>query len=278
MKKDLSFSFEFFPPKTAALEASLWQAIMKLEPLNPDFVSVTYGAGGTTRERTHNTIQKILEKTNLSPASHLTCIGAGKEEIEEIAQKYLKLGVKHIVALRGDLPEGHDHKNDEYQYASDLIYALRKQGDFEISVAGYPEKHPEAKSLSEDIDNLKRKIDAGASRVITQYFFDNNVFYEYLNLVEKKQIKASIVPGIMPIVNFKQTVNFSKGCDTKIPEEFYELFDESFVDQSSRHLLAGHVAIRQCLDLMKNGISNFHFYTLNRADLTYAICHILKNS
>ena len=275
---NLNFSFEFFPPKSVELELELWKSIKKLEPLKPKFVSVTYGAGGSTRSRTHNTIKNILEDTNLKPASHLTCIGSSEAEIEEIAKKYWDSGVKHIVALRGDLPEGHNHLNDKYQYASDLVFALKKIAPFEISVAGYPEKHPEALSLEQDIDNLKRKIDAGADRIITQFFFDNNKFFEYLNLLEKKQIKIPVVPGILPISNFKQTIKFAKMCGATIPKKFYDLFDERVTDKTSRNLLATHVAIRQCEDLFKHGIKDLHFYTLNKADFTYAICHILNTN
>lgn len=275
--KPAEISFEFFPPKNRSMAISLWKAINKLAPLEPNFVSVTYGAGGSTRERTHNTIRNIIKKTNLKPASHLTCVGANKAEIEKIAKNYWHLGVKHIVALRGDLPPGYQHVEDGYKYADQLVAALKKIANFEISVAGYPEKHPEAKNLNEDIDNLCRKVDAGADRIITQFFFDNNKFYEYLNLIEKKQIKIPVIPGILPIVNFKQMVKFAKLCGTNVPKKFFSLFDDKFTDATSKELLAAHIAIKQCEDLMQNNINNFHFYTLNRAELTYVIFHILKN-
>lgn len=276
MTNNLNISFEFFPPKNRAMSLALWRAVQKLETLNPEFVSVTYGAGGSTRERTHKTIQKILKNTQLKPASHLTCIGASKAEIAQIAKKYWKMGVRHIVALRGDLPDGYQHPQDGYDYAYELVAGLKEIADFEISVAGYPEKHPEAKSLEADLDNLKRKIDAGANKVITQFFFDNNKFYDYLNLIEKKQIKAQIIPGILPIVNFEQMLKFAKMCETHVPDHFHQLFAKQFTDENSRNLLAAHVAMAQCTDLVKNGINNFHFYTLNRAELVLAICHILK--
>ncbi len=276
MINNLNISFEFFPPKNRAMSLALWRAVQKLETLNPEFVSVTYGAGGSTRERTHKTIQKILKNTQLKPASHLTCIGASKAEIAQIAKKYWKMGVRHIVALRGDLPDGYQHPQDGYDYAYELVAGLKEIADFDISVAGYPEKHPEAKSLEADLDNLKRKIDAGANKVITQFFFDNNKFYDYLNLIEKKQIKAQIIPGILPIVNFEQMLKFAKMCETHVPDHFHQLFAKQFTDENSRNLLAAHVAMAQCTDLVKNGINNFHFYTLNRAELVLAICHILK--
>lgn len=278
MSNKLNISLEFFPPKTRSMSISLWKAIEKLSTLNPHFVSVTYGAGGTTRERTNQTIKKILEKTELTPVPHLTCIGSSKEEINNIAKKYLKIGVKHIVALRGDLPQGYTHPNNGYDFAWQLVSGLKKIADFEISVAGYPEKHPEAKNMDEDIDNIKRKVDNGATRIITQFFFDNNKFYDYLNLLEQKQIKASVVPGILPIVNFKQTIKFAKACNTTIPKSFYKLFDDSITDPIARQILASHVAITQCQDLKNNGINEFHFYTLNRAELILAICHILNNN
>lgn len=276
MDNKLKISFEFFPPKTRSMTISLWKAIEKLSSLNPHFVSVTYGAGGTTREKTHQTIKKILEKTSLAPVPHLTCIGSSKAEIHNIATKYLKMGVKHIVALRGDLPEGYTHPDNGYDFAWQLVAGLKKIADFEISVAGYPEKHPEAKNMDDDIDNIKRKVDNGATRIITQFFFDNNKFYDYLNLLEKKQIKASVVPGILPIVNFKQTTKFAKACGAAIPQYFYKLFDDSISDSVAKQILASHVAISQCQALQEYGIKEFHFYTLNRVELILAIHHILN--
>ncbi|MBT4878825.1 MAG: methylenetetrahydrofolate reductase [NAD(P)H] [Alphaproteobacteria bacterium] len=276
-QKQPEISFEFFPPKNRSMAIALWKAINKLAPLKPNFVSVTYGAGGSTRERTHNTIRNIIKKTELTPASHLTCVGASKEEISKIAKNYWKMGVKHIVALRGDLPQNYQHNDNGYQYANQLVSGLKNIADFEISVAGYPEMHPEARNLIEDIDNLKRKVDAGADRIITQFFFDNNKFYEYLNIIEKKQIKIPVIPGILPIVHFKQMVKFAKLCGTSVPKEYFSLFDDRFTDETSKQLLAAHIAIKQCEDLIKNNVKDFHFYTLNRAELTYVIFHILKN-
>jgi methylenetetrahydrofolate reductase (NADPH) len=275
LKEIPKVSFEFFPPKNDAMDQTLWSSIKSLAPLQPEFVSVTYGAGGSTRERTHNTISRILKETDLKPASHLTCIGASKDEIKEIAQQYWDMGVKHIVALRGDLPEGYVHPQDSYNYGYELVGALKKVADFEISVAAYPEKHPEAKSFADDIDNLKRKIDNGATRAITQYFFDCDHYFEFLNKLEQANIKIPIVPGILPITNFAQTVKFSKACDTSIPQWLYELFADLDVNSPSKALLSAYVAIEQCRILSSNGINQFHFYTLNRADLTLAICHIL---
>ena len=257
------------------MSLALWKTIKKLETLNPSFVSVTYGAGGTTRENTHRTIKNILKKTSLTPVPHLTCIGSSASEIEDIARQYLKMGVKHIVALRGDLPAGYIHPKDGYNFAWELVAGLKKIADFDITVAGYPEKHPEAKTMAADIDNLKRKIDCGATKIITQFFFDNNKFYEYRNLLEKKQLKVDLVPGILPIVNFAQTVKFASLCNSSIPKYMYRLFDESLTDATIRQILAAHIAIKQCEDLAKNGVEEFHFYTLNRAELMLAICHIL---
>mgnify|MGYP003329568901 CR=1 FL=1 len=275
ISNNLKISFEFFPPKTRAMTLSLWKAIERLAVLNPHFVSVTYGAGGTTREKTHLTIKKILQKTNLTPVPHLTCIGSSKSEIAKIAKQYLKLGIKHIVALRGDLPAGYIHPKDGYDFAWQLVAGLKKIADFEISVAGYPEKHPEARTIEDDIDNLKRKIDNGATRIITQFFFDNNKLYDYINLLEKKQIKTPVVPGILPIVNFTQTVKFAKTCNTTIPTYLYDIFDDTIISANTKQILAAHIAIQQCQNLMEYGIKEFHFYTLNRAELILAICHIL---
>jgi len=274
MNNHLKFSFEFFPPKNRSMSISLWKTIDKLSKLNPHFVSVTYGAGGTTRDRTHQIIKKISNQTNLNPVPHLTCIGSSKKEIEKIVRRYLKIGVKHIVALRGDLPQGYIHPKDGYDYAWQLVQGLKQIYDFEISVAGYPEKHPEAKTMDDDLDNIKRKVDSGATRIITQFFFDNNKFYEYKNLLEQKQIKVNMVPGILPIVNFSQTVKFAKACGASIPKHFYSLFDNSN-DNSITPIISSHIAIKQCQELQQYGINQFHFYTLNRAELMLAICHIL---
>lgn len=280
--RKLNISFEFFPPKNTEMEEKMWQAITMLKDLNPNFISVTYGAGGSTRERTHNTIKKIIEQTNLKPASHLTCISASRNEIDEILRNYWQIGVRHIVALRGDMPASSPnyqlHPNG-YQYASDLVKGIRELEreniNFEISVAGYPEKHPEAKNLDEDIDNLKRKIDAGANRIITQFFFDADIFLRFVDSCRRKKIDVPIVPGILPVTNVKQAKHFSKMCGASIPKWMDKLFDGLDERHETRHLVAGIVATELCRILHKNGIDDFHFYTLNRAELTLAICHML---
>jgi methylenetetrahydrofolate reductase (NADPH) len=273
IKKNISF--EFFPPKTDVMEQQLWSAIEALKGLCPKFVSVTYGAGGSTRDRTHNIIYKILEKTNLVPASHLTCVGSSAHEIQNIANNYWQKGVKHIVALRGDLPEGYIHPDDGYNNAWELVAALKSLHDFEISVAGYPEMHPKAKSMEEDLNNLKLKVDAGASRVITQFFFDNNKYYEFLNKVEQLNIDAEIVPGILPINNFEQVVKFADSCNSSIPSKYFRLFD-GINDKDELKKISTDLAIEQCLDLQKNNVTNFHFYTLNKSEMILAICKALK--
>jgi methylenetetrahydrofolate reductase (NADPH) len=281
-KRELNVSFEFFPPKTEEMEMKLWEAISNLKNLKPNFVSVTYGAGGSTRERTHQTIQKIIEETDLKPASHLTCVAASKEEIHEILRNYWKIGVRHIVALRGDMPASSPnyqlHK-DGYRYANELVAGIRKMADekmnFEISVAGYPEKHPEAKNYSADIDNLKRKVDAGATRIITQFFFDADVYFSFVEKCRKAGINAPIVPGILPVTNVKQTRHFAKMCGAKIPKWMGEVFEGLDERQETRHLIAGVVAVELCRILHNGGVNDFHFYTLNRAEFTKAICHLL---
>ena len=271
-------SFEFFPPKNLEMEAKLWLAVSRLEPLNPAFVSVTYGAGGTTRERTHTTVKRLLKETTLTPAAHLTCVGASRDEIDEIARAYLDSGIKHIVALRGDAPEGIGHYKPHpkgYDYACDLVAGLRKVDDFEISVAAYPEGHPEAKNLDQDIDNLEKKIDAGATRVITQYFFDVDLFLKFHEKVRARGITVPIVPGILPVTNFAQLKRFSKMCGSTVPDWMGHLFDGLDSNPELRHLVAASIAAEQCRMLRQEGIDEFHFYTLNRARLTMAICHIL---
>lgn len=271
-------SFEFFPPKTEEMEERLWLSIDKLIPLEPRFVSVTYGAGGTTRERTHSTVKRILEQTTVKPAAHLTCIGASKAEINAVAESYWELGVRHIVALRGDPPEGtakYQPHPEGYAYASDLVRGLKQIADFEISVAAYPETHPEAGSLQAEIDNLKRKVDAGSTRAITQYFFDTDLYLRFLDAVRKNGIEVPIVPGILPVTNFKQLVAFSGRCGASVPAWIADLFEGLDVDPQTRNLVAAIVAVEQCRTLKSAGIDEFHFYTLNRSDLTQAICHIL---
>jgi methylenetetrahydrofolate reductase (NADPH) len=271
-------SFEFFPPKTAEMEEKLWQSVSKLAPLNPQFVSVTYGAGGSTRERTHSTVKRILHDTALKPAAHLTCVGVSRAEMDAIATEYWQMGVRHIVALRGDAPDGaggYQPHPDGYAYASDLVAGLKKIGDFEISVAAYPEKHPEAVHMQADMDSLKRKIDAGANRAITQYFFDTGTYLAFLENAARNHITVPIIPGILPVTNFKQLVAFSARCGTTIPAWMANLFDGLDDDPQTRQLVAAIVAVEQCRTLRKAGIDEFHFYTLNRSDLTQAICHIL---
>jgi methylenetetrahydrofolate reductase (NADPH) len=274
----LSVSFEFFPPKTEKMEEALWQAVNRLEPLAPRFVSVTYGAGGSTRERTHATVVRLLKETQLTPAAHLTCVGAAREEVDEVARIYWQAGVRHIVALRGDSPAGcgsYAPHPGGYAYAADLVSGLKRIGDFEISVAAYPETHPEAKSAGADLDNLKRKVDAGATRAITQYFFDPDVYLRFLDRARAAGIDLPIVPGILPVTNFAQVVKFSAACGASVPPWMAHLFEGLDQDAETRKLVAATVAARQCLALHKAGVREFHFYTLNRADLVYAICHIL---
>ncbi len=276
--RELNVSFEFFPPKTAEMEEKLWAAISDLKNLKPSFVSVTYGAGGSTRERTHQTIKRIIEETDLKPASHLTCVAASKDEIHEVLRNYWKIGVRHIVALRGDMPASSPNyqlRKDGYQYANELVAGIKKIGDFEISVAGYPEKHPEAKSFNEDIDNLKRKVDAGATRIITQFFFDADAYFSFVEKCRARGINVPIVPGILPVTNVKQAKHFAKMCGAKIPEWMDHIFENLDEKQETRHLIAGIVATELCRILHNGGVNDFHFYTLNRADLTAAICHVL---
>lgn len=276
--RELNVSFEFFPPKTDEMEEKLWNSISSLKNLKPSFVSVTYGAGGSTRERTHQTIKRIIDETDLKPASHLTCVGASKAEVDEILRNYWQMGVRHIVALRGDMPASsanYQLRPDGYQYANELVAGIKKIGDFEISVAGYPEKHPEAKTLDQDIDNLKRKVDAGATRIITQFFFDAEVYFSFVEKCRVRGINVPIVPGILPVTNVKQAKHFAKMCGAKIPDWMDRIFENLDEKQETRQLIAGIVATELCRVLHYNGVNDFHFYTLNRADLTSAICHVL---
>jgi len=272
-------SFEFFPPKTDEMEEQLWRAVERLAPLGPDFVSVTYGAGGTTRERTHSTVRRLLHETTMRPAAHLTCVSATREEILDVAREYWNTGVRHLVALRGDPPAGvgstYEPHPGGYAYASDLVTGLRKEFDFELSVSAYPETHPTAGSMDAEIDNLKRKVDAGATRAITQFFFDNAIYLRYLERARAAGITVPIVPGIMPVTNFAQTKRFSAMCGTTVPDSMARHFDGLEDDVDTRKLVAATLAAEQCTKLADEGVEDFHFYTLNRADLTYAICHIL---
>jgi methylenetetrahydrofolate reductase (NADPH) len=272
-----ALSFEFFPPKTEALEAQLWSCIRRLAPLAPRFVSVTYGAGGTTQARTHATLSRILGETDLTPAAHLTCVGSTRRAVDDVARAYWDAGVRHIVALRGDVPGGGEYAPhpDGYAYASDLVAGLRRVGDFEISVAAYPEIHPGAESAGQDLDNLKRKLDAGATRAITQYFFETDIFLRFLDRALAAGITAPIVPGIMPVSNFAQARRMAQTQGASVPDWLGHLFEGTENDQEMRRMVAAFVAAEQVRLLQANGVDEFHFYTLNRADLTYAIAHIL---
>ncbi len=273
--QDLNVSFEFFPPKTEKMETTLWASVELLAPLNPNFVSVTYGAGGETRDRTHEIVKKLKVEKDLNVAAHLTCVGASRGEIDDIARKYWDDGIRHIVALRGDLPEGYDHAPDGYNHANDLVEGLKKIADFEISVAGYPEKHPEASSLEEDLDNLKRKVDAGADRIITQFFMEPETYIDFCDRARGANINVPIVPGIFPVTNFVRTVEFAKDCGTSIPEWMYDIFEKLADESQTRQLVAAIIAAEQCRLLYNDGVRDFHFYTLNRSELVLAICHKL---
>ncbi|HVT52053.1 MAG TPA: methylenetetrahydrofolate reductase [NAD(P)H] [Dongiaceae bacterium] len=267
-------SFEFFPPKNPQMEAQLWGTIKALEALLPQYVSVTYGAGGSTRDATFDTVKRIAAETHLRPAAHLTCVGHGRAEIARLLEQYWEAGVRHIVALRGDMPAGAGAATppDGLAYAADLVGFIKTVADFEISVAAYPETHPQAVSAGADIDNLKRKLDAGAARAITQYCFDTAAFLRFLERARRAGIDAPIVPGILPVTNFAQVVRFSAMCGTNVPDWLAELFDGLDDDQDTRKLVAAMVATEQCRALQAEGVTDFHFYTLNRADLTLGIC------
>ena len=275
----LKVSFEFFPPKTDEMEATLWSSIERLAPLAPNFVSVTYGAGGSTRERTHNTVARILRETSLRPAAHLTCVAATRGEVDEVVQAYRDLGVRHIVALRGDPVGGigtaYQPHPGGYDQTCDLVAGIKRIGDFEVSVSAYPEKHPEAASLEADIDALRRKVDCGADRAITQFFFDNDLYLRYLDRVRAAGIDIPIVPGILPVQNFKQAANFAARAGASVPEWLASRFEGLEEDVETRRLIAAAVAAEQVLDLVDRGVTEFHFYTMNRADLVYAICHLM---
>jgi methylenetetrahydrofolate reductase (NADPH) len=275
----LRVSFEFFPPKTEEMERTLWDSIARLAPVGPSFVSVTYGAGGSTRERTHATVKRILSETSLVPAAHLTCVDATRSEVDEVVRTYHAAGVRHIVALRGDPAAGigaaYQPHPGGYAYACDLVAGIRKLGDFEISVAAFPEKHPESASFDQDLDALKRKIDAGASRAMTQFFFENDLYFRFLDRVRARGIDIPIVPGILPVQNFKQAKNFAERTGASVPRWLAERFEGLDDDIATRRLVAAAVAAEQVLDLVARGVSDFHFYTMNRAELVFAICHLL---
>lgn len=269
----VNVSFEFFPPKTPEMQKTLWSSIKKLEPLNPEFVSVTYGAAASTRSRTHDVITKIIRETGLTAVPHLTCIGSTEEEIEAIAEDYWDKGVRHIVALRGDLGDGAG--TGDFQYATDLVEKLKSLHDFEISVAAYPEVHPEADSARSDLLNLKRKVDAGASRAISQFFFSAEKFLRFRDQCGAEGINIDLTPGILPVTNFTQLQKFAEFTQVDIPDWMYKVYDGLQDDPETSRLIASHIAIEQVKLLVKEGVHDFHFYTLNRADLTYAICHSL---
>jgi len=271
----LAVSFEFFPPKTEKMQEALWQCVDRLAPLAPRFVSVTYGAGGSTRERTHDTVVRIARQTALVPAAHLTCVGASRDEVDDVARQYWQAGIRHIVALRGDPPEGRYQPHPEgYRYAADLVAGLKRVADFEISVAAYPETHPDAANAEADLANLKRKVDNGACRAITQYFFDVSVFFRFRDRVRAAGIEVPLVPGILPVTNFAQVRRFSEACGAGVPGWMADLFEGLDDDPDTRRLVAATVAAEQCRALVAGGVTELHFYTLNRADLVFAICHI----
>lgn len=276
---DIRVSFEFFPPNSPQMESNLWESIDRLAPLNPDFVSVTYGAGGSTRERTHTTVARLVKDTHLKPAAHLTCVAATKQDVDDVARAYWQAGVRHIVALRGD-PQGgvgthYTPHPDGYATSTDLITGLKRIANFEITVSAYPEKHPESASFEQDFDALKAKIDAGATRAITQFFFENSHYLRYLERARAHGISIPIVPGIVPVQNFKQTAGFAKKTGASVPQWLADRFAGLDDDPATRRLIAAAVAAEQVLDLVDHGITHFHFYTMNRADLVYAICHLL---
>ncbi|MFN4354802.1 methylenetetrahydrofolate reductase [NAD(P)H] [Parvibaculum sp.] len=271
-------SFEFFPPKSPEMEETLWKSIRRLEPLRPEFVSVTYGAGGSTRERTHATVKRIHDETTLEPVAHLTCVGASRAEVDDVIRAYWDAGIRHIVALRGDMPElgaPYQPHSDGYQSTPELIEGIRRIGDFDVIVSAYPEKHPESASLEADIELLKRKVDAGATRAITQFVFDTDRHVRFLEKVRKAGIEVPVVPGIMPTTNFKGTKRMAERCGASVPkwlEDYYIGLDD---DLGTRKLISAYVAAEQVNRLRGYGFDRFHFYTLNQADLTFAICHVL---
>ncbi|GIK81459.1 MAG: methylenetetrahydrofolate reductase [NAD(P)H] [Pseudorhodoplanes sp.] len=275
----INVSFEFFPPKTEEMERQLWEAIERLAPLAPKFVSVTYGAGGSTRERTHATVKRIVNDTALTPAAHLTCVDATRDEVDAVIRNYHAAGVRHIVALRGDPVGGigvpYAPHPGGYVNAADLVAGIRRIADFEVSVSAYPEKHPDSPTVDADIDMLEAKVDAGASRAITQFFFENDLYFRYLDRVRARGIMIPVVPGILPVQNFRQAKNFAERTGASVPRWLAERFEGLDEDLATRKLIAAAVAAEQVIDLVDNGVTDFHFYTMNRADLVYAICHLL---
>ena len=275
---DIEVSFEFFPPKTEKMADTLWESIKTLEPLHPRFVSVTYGAGGSTRERTHQTVERILKETSLTPAAHLTCVAASKSEVDEIAREYWDLGVRNIVALRGDPPEvgtKYEPHPQGYRDACELVSGLKNVAPFDISVAAYPEIHPDSRDRSFDLENLRKKVDSGADRAITQFFFSAECFFRFRDEAAAAGIEAEIVPGILPVSNVATTRRFAASCGASIPPWLDDMFEGLDDLPSARQLIAATVAAELCGQLYAGGVRHFHFYTLNRAELSYAICHLL---
>lgn len=274
-----NISYEFFPPKTPEMETQLWETVNRLAALSPHFVSVTYGAGGSTRERTHHLVARIARETMMKPAAHLTCVSATQDEIREILTAYWDVGVRHIVALRGDPPTGVGDKfrpaQNGYASSTDLVRGIRKIHDFEVSVSTYPEGHPESRSIEQDLDALEAKIDAGATRAITQFFFDNDVYFRFLDRARARGVKIPIVPGVMPIRNFKQVAGFAQKAGASVPRWVAERFDGLDDDPQTRALVAAATAVEQVMGLARAGVEEFHFYTNNRADMVFAICHLL---
>jgi methylenetetrahydrofolate reductase (NADPH) len=282
MSNPVAVSFEFFPPSDEPMGQQLWACVQRLAPLQPNFVSVTYGADGSTRTRTHECVLRILRETELVVAPHLTCVGASRAEVLRIAQDYWQQGVRHLVALRGDAPAANLSPDGRYRphaggfaYASDLVAGLTGVGNFDLSVAAYPEGHPETGTVDADLENLKRKVDAGATRAMTQFFFDTDIFLRYRDRCAAAGIRAAIVPGILPITRFPQLLRFAERCGASVPAWLRERFDGLEDDPETRRLIAANVAIEQVQRLREHGVEEFHFYTLNRAELTYAICHAL---
>ncbi|MEX4009464.1 methylenetetrahydrofolate reductase [NAD(P)H] [Neoaquamicrobium sediminum] len=275
----IKVSFEFFPPKSDEMESRLWETITRLEPLAPQYVSVTYGAGGSTRERTARTVGRILTGSSLKPAAHMTCVDATREDVDAVVRDFASLGVTRFVALRGDpaagVGEAYRPHPQGYSNGAELVGAIRRIGDFEVSVSAYPEKHPESADFATDIDMLKRKVDNGATRAISQFFFDNDLYERYVERVRRAGIYIPIVPGVLPIHNFKQVANFSARCGTHVPAWLAERFEGLENDPQTHALVAAAIAAEQVLDLVERGIGEFHFYTMNRADLAFAICHLI---
>ncbi len=277
--RGIGVSFEFFPPKTPDMDAALWDAITRLAPLRPRFMSITYGAGGSTRERTHATVARIVRETMIRPAAHLTCVAASRAEVDAVIRGYWNAGVRHIVALRGDPAGGpgarFEAHPEGYATSTALVAGIRRIADFEITVSAYPEKHPESASIDADIDILKSKIDAGANRAITQFFFDNAHYFRFLDRARARGVSIPIIPGIVPVQNFRQTASFAQRTGASIPAWLARRFEGLDEDPATRRLIAASVAAEQVLDLVDHGVTDLHFYTMNKADLVFAICHLL---